>query len=555
MMEQEHRQYESSEGKESTSVKDNSSEKALSLDGLPEPGTAERVIAERKLLRKLDTRLLPTIFIIYIMNYIDRNGVTTARLKGIEKDLGITGCLQRQSLKAALKSDLITDLQYASVIAILFASYCPAQIPSNMILNWISRFVPSNYADDALIELSDPFFLFRPSLYIGTCVVLWGLTSLLTGVTKNYAGIMACRVFIGLPEAAFYPGAVYLLSRWYTRKELAFRSAILYAGLLISNAFGALIAAGILAGMEGKRGIRAWRWLFFIEGAITIFIGFHTMWLLPDYPHNTRWMTVQERRLAQARLSEDTGEADKDNAEDSPWAGLKMAIKDVKVQLFTLMNISQLLGLSFVQFFPTLTKTLGFNTTISLLLAAPPWIVASVICCLNAWRADKTGERFFHITTWWWAVVLGFIIALSTASVAGRYVAMFLMACGYVGFPMTLVWVSNTITRPPAKRAAAIGLVNGLGNVGNIMGSFVWKSEWSPLYHPSMAVSLAALVFSCLLAFVMRQMLVRENRRLEEGEKAALNSADRARVEEAARLEGLTFEQAMERRKGYRYLY
>ncbi|PFH51214.1 hypothetical protein AMATHDRAFT_75076 [Amanita thiersii Skay4041] len=481
---------------------------------MPEMGTEERKIAERKLLRKLDTRVLPTIFVIYIMNYIDRNGVTTARLKGLEKDLGLSG------------------VQYATVIAILYVSYCPAQIPSNM----LSRHI-------------------RPSLYIGTCVVLWGLTSLLTGVTHNVSGILACRVFIGFPEAAFYPGAIYLLSRWYTKKELAFRSAILYAGLLISNAFGALLAAGILARMEGKRGIRAWRWLFFIEGAITIFIGFQTMWLLPDYPHNTRWMSPQERRLAQARLSEDAGEADQDNAGTSLFAGLVLAMKDVKVQLFSLMTISQLLGLSFVQFFPTLTQTLGFNTTISLLLAAPPWIVASVVTCLNAWHADRTGERFFHIAGWWWGVILGFIIALSTSSIAGRYVAMFLMACGYAGFSMTLVWVSNAIQRPPAKRAAAIALVNGLGNLGNLMGSYTWKVEWSPLYHPSMAISLAALVFSSLLALVIRQMLVRENKRLDADERAALEGADRTRVEEAARLEGLTFEQAMERRKGYRYLY
>ncbi|KAF8160635.1 major facilitator superfamily domain-containing protein [Crassisporium funariophilum] len=500
--------------KESDVMKENRSP-SPDDEGLPVPGSHERTVAERKLVRKLDMRLLPTIFLIFIMNYIDRNGVTTARLKGMQQDLHIN------------------DLQYATVIAILFVSYCPAQIPSNMILNKVHR----------------------PSLYIGACTVLWGITSALTGITKNFAGIIACRVFIGLPEAAFYPGAIFLLSRWYTKKELAFRSAFLYAGLLISNAFGTLMAAGILANMEGKRGIRAWRWLFFIEGAITVCVGINSMWLLPDYPHNTRWLSAAESRLAQARLSEDAGEADKDNEEDSQVQGLIMAIKDPKVAIFALMTISQLLGLSFVQFFPTLTQTLGFSTTVTLLLAAPPWILASIICCLNAWHADKTGERFFHIAAWWWGVILGFIIALSTMNTAGRYVSLFLMACGYVGFAMTLVWVSNAVPRPPAKRAAAIGIVNGCGNIGNVMGSYTWKSTWSPKYHQSMAISLAALVFSTFLSYVIRQMLVRENLKLDADEKLALEGANRTRVEEAARLEGITFEQAMERRKGYRYLY
>ncbi|KII95716.1 hypothetical protein PLICRDRAFT_226861 [Plicaturopsis crispa FD-325 SS-3] len=469
----------------------------------------------RKLVRKLDIRFLPTVVLIFIMNYIDRVAVTSARLKGLEQDLHLT------------------DIQYSTILAILYASYCPAQIPSNMILNRVTR----------------------PSLYIGGCTVIWGLTSALTGVTHNFAGILACRVFIGLPEAAFYPGAMYLLSRWYTKKELAFRSAILYGGLMISNAFGSLMAAGILGNMEGKQGIRAWRWLFYIEGVITIFIGFQAMWLLPDYPTNTRWITPAERLLAQARLAEDAGEADEDVAGESAFAGLRLALKDPKVLILSVMNCSQLLGLSFVNFFPTLTATLGFSTTISLLLAAPPWILGCLVCCLNAWHADRTGERFFHITIWWWGVLVGYIIGVTTMSVGGRYVSMFLMASGYSGFALTLVWVSNAVPRPPAKRAAAIGIVNGFGNIGNLIGSYAWKAEWGPDYHPSMYIGLGSLAFSTLLAFVVRMMLVHENRRLDAAEWGVMKGPQRARIEEAARIEGITFEEAVERKKGFRYLY
>jgi len=419
------------------------------------------------------------------------------------------------------------------VLSILFVSYCPFQIPSNMILNRVKR----------------------PSWYIGGCVMGWGLTSLLTGITKNYGGILACRIFIGLPEAAFYPGSIYLLSRWYTKKELAFRSAILYTGLLLSNAFGALIAAGILGNMEGKLGIRAWRWLFFIEGAITICVGIFTIWALPDYPNNTRWIVGDERRLAQARLADDAGEADQDNDKDTPLEGLKMAIKDPLVLTFAVMNAAQLLGLSFINFFPTLTQTLGFSTTISLLLAAPPWLIASVVCCLNAWHADKTGERFGHVSGWWWGVILGFIISLSTMSVGGRYVSMFLMACGYAGFSMTAVWVSNVIPRPPSKRAAAIGIVNGVGNLGNLMGSYTWKAEWGPKYHQSMIISLCSLVLSSVMSLAIRQHLLRKNKKLDEDERISMQGANEIRVKEAAILEGISFERAMERRKGFRYLY
>ncbi|KAF7317476.1 MFS general substrate transporter [Mycena kentingensis (nom. inval.)] len=482
---------------------------------LPEAGSPERLAMERKLVRKLDRRLLPMMIVVYILNYIDRLNITTARLKGLEQDLKLDA------------------LKYSVALSIIYATYCPFQIPSNMILNYIKR----------------------PSWYIGLCVIFWGLASLLTGVTTSYGGILACRIFIGLPESAFYPGGVYLLSRWYTKKELAFRGAILYSGLLISNAFGALMAAGILSRMEGARGVRAWRWLFYIEGAMTITIGFIVLYVLPDYPHNTRWITGTERHLAQVRMAEDAGEADRDTVGDTPWNGLKLALTDPLVLVFAVMNMSQLLGLGFINFFPTLTATLGFSTTISLLLAAPPWIFSSFLCSLNAWDADRTGERFFHTVRLWWLVILGYIIALSTNNTGARYFSMYLMACGHAAFPMTGAWVSNTVARPPAKRAAAIGIVNGIGNVGNLMSAFTWKADFGPGYHESMIISLCCLVFSTILAFGIRQHLISRNKKLDADELAAIGEAEELRVKEAAALEGITVAEAMERRKGFRYLY
>lgn len=117
------------------------------------------------------------------------------------------------------------------------------------------------------------------------------------------------------------------------------------------------------------------------------------------------------------------------------------------------------------------------------------------------------------------------------------------------------MWVSNAIPRPPTKRAAAIGIVNGFGNIGNLIGSYAWKAEWGPQYHQSMFIGIAALAFSSALALVIRQMLVRKNKRLDEDELGALKGANRERIQEAARLEGISIEEAMERKRGFRYLY
>jgi MFS family permease len=118
------------------------------------------------------------------------------------------------------------------------------QVPSNMIINRIAR----------------------PSLYISVVMLVWGLISTLSGVVTNYAGMVAIRFFIGFVEAAFLPGALLILSKWYTRRELTLRNAILFCGNLISNAFSSLVGAAVLSNMENVLGYRAWRWLYFIEG-------------------------------------------------------------------------------------------------------------------------------------------------------------------------------------------------------------------------------------------------------------------------------------------------
>ncbi|KAF9228381.1 MFS general substrate transporter [Gyrodon lividus] len=448
--------------------------------------------------------LMPTVVVIYLMNYIDRVAITAARLKGLETDLHLT------------------DVQYDTLLAVLYASYCPAQIPSNMDI--------------------------RPSFYIGACVIAWGLTSALTGVTKNFAGIMACRLFIGLPEVYKFSTIHLHLTHFFFKiggllpgigvpfveVELALRSAVFYVGLLISNAFGSWIAAGILGNMQGKLGITAWRCQL-------------GKWLLTSVscqPHNTRWLSPAERRLAQVRLAEDAGEADQDSSDTTIFDGFKLAIRDPKVWIFMIMGCSQLLGLSYINFFPT-----------------PPWVFASICCVINAWncgknrQSDRTGERFLHIASWWWAVIVGYTISLATMSTGGRYFSLFLMTTGYCGYALTLMWVSNSIPRPPAKRSVAIGLVNGFGNLGNLMGSYIWKASWSPEYHQSMIIALCSLVLTTFLGLIIRQILIRENKQMDRLFLKLIQGPERERIEEAARLEGITFEEAMRRRKGFRYLY
>jgi len=128
---------------------------------------------------------------------------------------------------------------------------------------------PISSTDNRYILMQVPSNLFldrigKPALYLPTCMVIWGTISALTAAVHDFAGLLVCRFFLGFIEAAYFPGCLFFLSSWYTRKELAFRTAVLYSGSLISGALSGLIAAGIVGGLDGARGLRAWRWMFVI---------------------------------------------------------------------------------------------------------------------------------------------------------------------------------------------------------------------------------------------------------------------------------------------------
>lgn len=204
-----------------------------------------------------------------------------------------------------------------------------------------------------------------------------------TDNTNSFVGALLTRFFLGFVEAAFFPGALFLLSKWYKRSELGLRTAILYCGNIISNAFGALLASGILDGMQGKLGRAAWRWLFYIEGSLTVFVALCAIFVLPDFPATTKasgWLTEEERALAMKRMEEDVGVGDEDETEVGGHAtGLLMALKDWKVWWMALTMTSQVVCLSFNAYFPTLSATMGFGRTVTLLLCAPPFIFTAVL--------------------------------------------------------------------------------------------------------------------------------------------------------------------------------
>ena len=140
------------------------------------------------------------------------------------------------------------------------------------------------------------------------------------------------------------------------------------------------MASGILDGMEGKLGQAAWRWLFFIEGSLTIFVALWAIFILPDFPSTTRWLSPDERCLAMKRMEEDAGVGDEKQTEQGGHTtGLRLALRDWKVWWMALAMTNITISLSFNNYFPTLSATMGFNRTVTLLLCAPPFVFSVIV--------------------------------------------------------------------------------------------------------------------------------------------------------------------------------
>ncbi|PKY01152.1 permease of the major facilitator superfamily [Aspergillus campestris IBT 28561] len=479
--------------------------------------TPEEKAIEKRLRRRIDCIVMPLVILVYLMNYIDRNNYAAAKVQGIKGDLGLD------------------DAEYQTGLSILFVAYILMQVPSNLLLNYMGK----------------------PSLYLGFFTTAWGLVSTLTSQVTGYGGIVACRFILGLVEAPFFAGVLFYLSKWYTKRELAFRMSIFYSGSLLSGAFGNLIAAGILSGMQGKRGLSSWQWLYVIEGAITMFVGIGVAFLLPDFPDTWHMLTPEMKHVANRRMAIEAAEADIDEAgKMSQVKGLKLAFTDIKTYALAIAYMSITGASGFQNYFPTLTSTLGYDDTISLVLVAPPYLFMVVYSLTHSFLSDRVGNRFWFFVYPIPITIVGFIIFMTTDAFGPRYFSFFLMMFVFAQNGTVYSWIANAIPRPPAKRAAAYAFINSVGNSASIWTPYTYREKDSPHYVTAMAVCIALQVLGFLMAVFMYFHLRSLNTRLERLENAdvTLTEKELRRLQHTAEVEGIDIAAARRLQKGFRYM-
>ncbi|KAL4883377.1 major facilitator superfamily domain-containing protein [Aspergillus karnatakaensis] len=436
----------------------------------------------RACVRKIDWRLCPVLMLLYLISYIDKASIGNAKIEGMLPDLNMTG----------------TD--YNVALAIFFIPYTLLEVPSNILL---AKFT-------------------RPSVYLTILVFCWGTIVTLTGVVQNFGGLCAVRVLLGIFESGFFPGAVWLITQWYLPQETQSRIGVFYTASALAGAFSGLLAFG-LAKMDGVAGYSGWRWIFIIEGLATVLLAAFCYFCLPDSPSlSTGWLSQDEIRylaLRKQALRGITVVDEKPNKFD--WKTLFTVLTDWHLYLQILnfwSNTVPNYGLKFS--LPQIMKNMGYTSANAQLLSMPPYIAGAISAYLFGILADKLRWRMPIIVFGQILVIIGFGILFSLAediqdAIPACYFATVLACTGlYPIIPGTNAWTSNNLAGA-RKQSMGIAFMISVGNLGGLVGSFIYLEREAPKYPTGFGSSFGFAAAGVVASLVLEARFWVVNRRNE----------------------------------------
>lgn len=366
------------------------------------------------------------------------------------------------------------------MLSIFFIGYLICEVPSNLL-----------------------FTRSKPSWYMAGLMFAWGTICALTGIIQNYSGALAVRFFLGAIEAGFFPGVLFLMTCWYKKSEIGKRFSIFYTASVCSGALSGLLAGAITGGMEGVNGIRGWRWLYIIEGCITVVAAVGVKFIILDFPENTHRFSAEERQLARVRIAYDRKTtASRNTMRLTHWQAIKAALADPRTYIFIILAIMDLGSCTISYFIPTIVKTqMGFTSVVAQYMTIPIWMVAAVFLLVLSFTADRSRDRRWHISA---CLGLSFVCTVVCVTVSDTKV-LYAMLCLYIAglytaLPLILSWTSETIALPGEKRAVVVALVNSIGNLSAVYGSRLWPSTDAPKFTTGFATVGAFTGFGTILA-------------------------------------------------------
>jgi len=435
-------------------------------------------VDERKLMWKIDLRVVPVLCILYLLAFLDRVNISNAALYGLKTDL-----------------NLGNGTKYNTVLVIFFVPYVLAEIPSNIVLK-----------------------RFKPHVWLSACMFLFGLMTVIMGLVQNYGGILAVRFFLGLFESGMFPGCFYLLACWYKRSEAQKRYSFFFSSTTLAGAFGGLLAAAI-GKMDGMRGYRAWRWIFILEGCLTLTVGILFYWLIPDFPEECKWLKDNERAFLKAKLEADTGDSHR-HGQLTVKTVLNI-LSDYKIIIGGFMYLGLIVpAYGYAYFSPQIVKNLGYTTIETQLRSVPPWACAFALAMLTATFSDLVRHRFLFVMIPISISMAGFITLFKIYGlkhIHTQYAALFLCAAGtYSAMPIIICWFACNLGSH-ARRAVGTGFQVGFGNIGGIIATFSFLSAQAPAYPTGYKICISFICLSAVSCILYLIGIMYENRQREQG--------------------------------------
>jgi sugar phosphate permease len=400
---------------------------ALKLDpALAISSTVADFDVAQRARRHTARRLLPFLFVLYIIAFLDRMNVGAAALQ-MPADLGFQ------------------DRAIGLGAGIFFLGYVLLEIPGALIAERHSA-----------------------RRWIARIMVSWGILTILMAFIHNVREFYIVRFLVGAAEAGFFPAVVVYLTHWFQAGDRAKAVAVFYAAMPLSYVIGSPLA-GVLLGLSWL-GLRGWRWLFILEGIPAIVLGLVALFYLTDWPRQANWLPSDEREWIIAQLEKEK-RAKQAVRSYSIW----QALRNRDVILLTACYFFALTGNYGIAFWlPTMLKRLSGQSDLKVtLLASLPYLAGFLTQQWNGWHSDRTRERRWHAAIPVFLSGLGLFFAISSGSHVALSIIFFTMVgAAYYAFHPAF-WSVPTEFLSESAAAASIGLINSIGNLGGFLGPMI----------------------------------------------------------------------------------
>ncbi|KII85937.1 hypothetical protein PLICRDRAFT_165512 [Plicaturopsis crispa FD-325 SS-3] len=393
--------------------------------------------------RKVDWNVLPLVAILYLCSFLYVPSISrNARVAGMATELHLTGT------------------RYQLAAAVFFIPYSILEVPCNVIMK-----------------------LMTPSTWIAGIMVAWGVVMLSMAFVKNYHGLLIARIFLGVTEAGLAPAVAYYVTLWYRKKDQARPFALYWSNATVAGAFGGLLAFAIEK-MDGIGGLRGWAWIFLLEGLMTVAFAVLAYWKLPDSPETAKFLTPAEKaHLLDVLRRDTTGEPFR-----FEWRFVWETLRDPLSWTLCVIYAGQLMTVySVALFLPTIISDLGISKPSDVqLFTIPPYAAGCATTMLLGVLSDRAHMRGPFVMGTTLLGIIGYALLLSTSpsDLPGvGYAGTVLATCGsFPTIPLLLAWAAGN-AGGNVKKGIIVGMLSSCGNVGGIVGSFIYRTQDTPRYR------------------------------------------------------------------------